>query len=354
MRPLIIASAGIAVAFAASHVVAEYPTAATPQAARGNSPVADSQIGSRVPRQGDEIVVCGELFHTTAPVVLWTDPGGYDAYRVERRFAPLDQSSWRISNLEVKALSSPNRFNMRRAELTAEQLEAFRGGGWTLEALRERVDQFVLHYDACGTSQRCFEVLHDQRGLSVHFLLDLDGTIYQTLDVKERAWHATISNDRSIGIEIAQVGAFSPRNQRVLDRWYRSSRDGQVRIVLPDVLGDGGVRTPNFVARPVRELVSGSIHGKDLVQYDFTAEQYESLARLTATLCHIFPRIRCDFPRDADGSPLPRKLTEPEWQAFQGILGHYHIQANKVDPGPAFQWNRLIKRAQGLLATAVE
>ena len=36
-------------------------------------------------RKGDEIVICGQYFHTGAPVVLWTDPGGYDAYRTERR-----------------------------------------------------------------------------------------------------------------------------------------------------------------------------------------------------------------------------------------------------------------------------
>jgi tyrosyl-tRNA synthetase len=47
--------------------------------------------------------------------------------------------------------------------------------------------------------RQCFKVLHDARDLSVHFMLDLDGTIYQTLDLKERAWHATTSNSRSVG-----------------------------------------------------------------------------------------------------------------------------------------------------------
>ena len=41
-------------------------------------------------------------------------------------------------------------------------------------------------------------------------MLDLDGTIYQTLDLKERAWHATTSNSRSVGIEIANIGAYPP------------------------------------------------------------------------------------------------------------------------------------------------
>jgi len=43
--------------------------------------------------------------------------------------------------------------------------------------LQEHVVQFVFHYDVCGFSQRCFDVLHDHRGLSVHFMLDVDGTI---------------------------------------------------------------------------------------------------------------------------------------------------------------------------------
>jgi len=29
----------------------------------------------------------GKFVHAGTPVVLWMDPGGYDAYRVERRFS---------------------------------------------------------------------------------------------------------------------------------------------------------------------------------------------------------------------------------------------------------------------------
>jgi len=48
------------------------------------------RIGAITPRTGDEIVVAGQFIHTRTPVVLWTDPGGYDAYRVERCFAPFE------------------------------------------------------------------------------------------------------------------------------------------------------------------------------------------------------------------------------------------------------------------------
>jgi hypothetical protein len=36
--------------------------------------------GTFASRHGDEIVVAGQFVHTGTPVVLWMDPGGYDAY----------------------------------------------------------------------------------------------------------------------------------------------------------------------------------------------------------------------------------------------------------------------------------
>jgi len=301
--------------------------------------------GSELRRRGDEIVVCGRYFHTGAPVVLWTDPGGYDAYRVERHFGPLTNASWEAPRGQNRGPESPNRYGLRKEGLSATALERVRAGGWDLPTLQRVVDQFVLHYDASGTSRRCFETLHDRRGLSVHFLLDVDGTLYQTLDLKERAWHATTSNTRSIGIEIAQAGAVPADQTQRLDASYTNDAAG-VRLVLPGG-GDSGIRNTNLTARPARpERVIGEIQGTRLAQYDFTDEQYATLARLTATLCRVFPRLPCRAPREADGSVTPHKLPEADLKAYTGVLGHYHIQTDKVDPGPAFQWDKLLREAR--------
>ena len=303
--------------------------------------------GSWVPRKGDEIVIAGRFFHTGTPVVLWMDPGGYDGYRVERRFSAFNESSWETSKVAAPDLSSPNRFGMRNAKLTPQQLEQVRGGGWDLPLLQSVVDQFVIHFDVTGTSRQCFKVLHDVRGLSVHFMLDLDGTIYQTLDLKERAWHATISNTRSVGIEIANVGAYPPDKRDTLDEWYQPDADGKVRIIIPERLGGSGVRTAGFVGRPARpEPVVGEVQGRELAQYDLTPEQYRALTRLTAALCTALPKIRCDYPRDTDGKLIPAKLPNEMLERYQGILGHYHVQLNKVDPGPAFQWDAVVEGAR--------
>ena len=248
--------------------------------------------GDPLPRLGDEIVVCGQLFHVGTPVVLWMDPGGYDAYRTEQRFGPLEQAEFEIARVRQTMLKTPNRYGLRKDFLSPEERERVRGGGWDLPLLQRVVDQFVIHYDQSGTSRRCFEVMHDQRCLSVHFMLDLDGTIYQTLDLKERAWHATTSNSRGIGVEIANLGAYGPDEKNPFEKWYAPQPDGRTLLNVPKEYGVSGIRTPNFQARPIRDgQVKGSVQDRELAQYDFTPEQYAALARLTAALCRIFPKI---------------------------------------------------------------
>jgi hypothetical protein len=41
-----------------------------------------------------------------------------------------------------------------------------------------------------------------------------------------------------------------------------------------------------------------------------TAEQYDSLVKLTATLCTVLPRIGCDYPRDDQGALLTSAMDE--------------------------------------------
>jgi N-acetylmuramoyl-L-alanine amidase len=312
-----------------------------------------SVAGQPLKRSGDEVVVAGQYFHTGAPVILWTDPGGYDAYRTERRFAPLDKSSYEATTQEAgkDGPESPNRYSMRKKTLTTQQAEQVRGGGWPLNLAQDKIDQFVYHYDVTGTSRQCFNILHDHRGLSVHFMLDVDGTIYQTLDVKERAWHATKSNDRSVGIEIANIGAYpAPGKSTVLAEWYRKDPDGRTRMVLPAWMSSSWIHTPNFIARPARnDVIVGTIQGKQYQMYDLTPQQYDSLIKLTATLCTVLPKIKCDYPRDKDGKLITHALSSEEWDQYEGLLGHYHVQTEKQDPGPAFQFDKVVNGARKMM-----
>ncbi len=267
---------------------------------------------------GDEIIVAGQRFAIGTRVVPWLAAGGYDAY------------NRKIPNHGRRALDGR----------PAGERDP------SLADLKRNIDQFVLHYDGAGLSRTCFQILQ-QRGLSAHFLLDVDGTIYQTLDLKERAWHAGAANDRSIGIEIANIGAYPLNDAKLLNAWYRREATGQTRLVPPALVGGTGIRTPDFRGRPQRpDPVKGRIHGRELLQYDFTPEQYAALIKLTAALHRVFPRIKLDYPRDANGRLIEEKLPDAALAKFQGVLAHYHLQTNKVDPGPAFQWDPVINGAK--------
>ena len=263
-------------------------------------------------RRGEEIVAAGRFFPAGTRVVTWLDAGGYNLYQ--------------------RPPSAPENHEPRRALAGVTS----RRGEW--KRLQAGVDQLVLHYDNTGSSAATFGVLQ-RRGLSAHFLIDVDGTIYQALDLRERGWHATIANERSIGVEIAQIGAFPPAEAATLTRWYEPDLAGGVRLKT--------TRPGTF--RPLRsELIRGEIQGRALVQYDFTPEQYTALAHLAAALNQVFPKIRLDAPRDANGQIPPHKLEDKAYATFAGIIGHYHVQENKIDPGPAFQWEKLIQEARNL------
>lgn len=291
------------------------------------------------PPHGEEIIVAGRRFQTGTRVITWLDRGGYNAYDARPRPAPA----------AGRPPMSRQDHDVRLGPPLPGAAEARKRIPSELDALQGFVDQLVLHYDNVGLSRLCFDVLQ-QRGLSAHFLIDLDGTVYQTLDLQERGMHATTSNSRSIGIELANIGAFPPQEPQALAAWYQPDGAGRIRLKLPPKPVDPGIHTKGFTGRPARpEPVRGVIQGRELVQYDYTPEQYTALAKLTATLCRVFPLLRCEYPRDAAGRLVRGKLPDAVLAKYRGILGHYHVQDNKTDPGPAFDWDRLIGEAREIV-----
>ncbi len=260
----------------------------------------------------DQIAVCGRLYATGVKVVRWDEPGGFDGY-METCF--FDHSRV-LPHKPAKGCDTARRYSVR-ACLVNETDPVDDDLAWL--SVREAVRQIIVHYDASGTSRRCFNVLHDQRGLSSHFLLDTDGTIYQTLDVRVRARHAGSANDVSVGVEIANVGA------------YDTLADLEKAASLHGALSEdrGAVHT-------------GVIQGRSIYQYGFTDAQYVSLIHLIRTLRRALPNIGSNTPRQSDGMVAVKVCPEEQQHTFSGILGHYHVSAAKVDPGPAFDWTRVL------------
>jgi len=278
----------------------------------------------------DAIVVCGQYVPTGARVLRWDDPGGFNAYLQHRFFSPKSVEPFN----PAAGCDTPKRY-ATRACLLVQPVDKPLTPARERALIRENVDQIVIHYDAAGTSRRCFEVLHDERGLSAHFLIDTDGIIYQTLDVRERARHAGVANDRSVGIELANLGAYASLDELDALRRKLSTIAATRRSASPNQISDNPV--------------VGYIHGRLLHQYSYTDDQYRALIQLIRALRVALPNITTAIPLDRQGQVLTRRLTTDERASFRGTLGHLHVSAEKIDPGPAFDW---LKLRRGILSPA--
>lgn len=120
------------------------------------------------------------------------------------------------------------------------------------------------------------------------------------------ARHARWANQTSIGIEIA--------NPIHLD----AGKEGDVR----DVVEEGKPHTDNQVWRYL----------------GFTPLQKFMISRLVPAICESVG-IPKRLPRDWNAEVYKGLMPEPH--QFQGVLGHYHLQLDKVDPGYSL-WPLLI------------
>ncbi len=98
----------------------------------------------------------------------------------------------------------------------------------------------ILHHTGCDYDT-AFMLLATNKGkVSVHYLVDKDGTILQLVDEKKRAWHAGVSswvgmtglNNVSIGIEIVNNG-HEPFPDRQMDSVMVLLSDLKARYKFP-------------------------------------------------------------------------------------------------------------------------
>ncbi len=80
---------------------------------------------------------------------------------------------------------------------------------------KKKISFIIYHYTETSNLIEAVNLLTDKkRKVSSHFLIDTDGSIYNLVDIKKRAWHAGESgwknlqdiNSRSVGIEIVYPG----------------------------------------------------------------------------------------------------------------------------------------------------
>jgi hypothetical protein len=236
---------------------------------------------------GSSIIVCGQRFDVGQRVITFQDDPSINAYTPHRIDKPSE-----VPPFGPARGMSGIRDRWRRRRLI--------GADRSLGRLKQVLRQFVIHHDGCADSRTCFHVLHDERGLSVHFLIDNDGTIFQTLDLVDCAFQAAGVNEISVGVELANRG--------------------------------DALRFPNdYHGR--REKVTCRINGHQWLAYAYTKAQLDSMVSIGKALARIFPNLPQVYPTAGDGDQMWGTIAG-DVREYTGYLGHYHVSSNKWDPGP--------------------
>ncbi|MCZ6807358.1 MAG: N-acetylmuramoyl-L-alanine amidase [Deltaproteobacteria bacterium] len=166
---------------------------------------------------------------------------------------------------------------------------------------RRPIRCFVNHWDATTSARACARALED-RGLSVHFCLDNDGTIYQLVDMQHIAWHARGLNTWSVGVEISD--AYYLKYQHYYERH-------------------------GFGKRPTWH--NQEVHKRPMKDFlGFYPAQLEALKALWHAV-HVAAGIPLEVPTNEDGKAitgLDRRVIDKE---FRGFVCHYHLNPDKID-----------------------
>jgi len=160
----------------------------------------------------------------------------------------------------------------------------------------------VTHFDVCLSAASCKRVL-EKRGISSHFVIDNDGTIFQMVDTQYIGWHAGNHkvNKASIGIDISN--AVYTKYQK----YYRRK----------------------FGPRPV--LTDVPIHGTKIKEcLGFYPVQIEAYKALVKGLCSHY-NIPIECPTDENGDLIRTVHTQSKNAKFKGIVNHYHLTRGKWD-----------------------
>lgn len=258
-----------------------------------------------------KVFVAGKPFDCDAKVVTWHE-SGWDS-SAERCVLEPGRCAGGVSAYSEKAINRrPNRFWYRPGLPHNKHPD--------LKAVQKIVRMFTIHHDGCPDARTCFKVLHDERGISCHFIIDNDGTIYQTLDLGLMGFQAAGFNPHSIGVELCNRG-----DAKKYPGYYEQGR--QTR---------GRKRTTSTV----------KVHGHVYLAYDFNPEQVQALEELARCLRYALPNLPVDYPKDPKNPGQQAWGEIPNPKAFSGYMGHYHQTLRKWDPGP-FDFKKFCDRVRG-------
>ncbi|MBL9020378.1 MAG: N-acetylmuramoyl-L-alanine amidase [Myxococcales bacterium] len=269
-----------------------------------------------------DLIIAGQRINIDAPVVNFTEGPRWDASSVFCQPTetdprpPCTQLPGKTGHKPYDGPAVAQRYSIRPA------LRRY-GNNPPMDAVKAVIRQFVVHHDGCASSDMAFSVMQNERGLSCHFLIDNDGTIFQTIDLALAAWHAAQWNFGSIGVEMCNRG-----DVKLDPNYYAKGKHG-----------------------PNRNVVPCKINGHTFLAFDYTPEQIRTFQQLGRALLRFLPNIPAEYPQSSPGvqhwGTLPEQGPGGSF-AFSGYIGHYHLTGQKWDPGP-FDFKKFCSGLRGQL-----
>jgi N-acetyl-anhydromuramyl-L-alanine amidase AmpD len=187
-----------------------------------------------------------------------------------------------------------------------------------------RKDLLVLHFTAGSSASSAVNSwLANPSRVATAYVVDVDGTIYETFPPSNWAWHLGVTDQaherRSIGIEIANVGPLEPdaHDPAQLNWWPREWREPYCRR--------------DEAGRYVEQLYRGKRYFAA-----FPDRQVEAVGGLARHLCERF-----DIPKVIPLAAGRLDADPAAFAGFRGIATHANFRADKWDVCPAFDWARL-------------
>lgn len=177
------------------------------------------------------------------------------------------------------------------------------------DKVRAAIDLVVIHDTGTTTLVERVVALEGQ-GSSTHFIVDVDGTIYQVLDLAFAAPH---SQDPAI-----------------------DGRSVAIELVNPVLLEKSGA-LPDGAERP---KAKGRMQGEDIEQWGYSQSQLTSVEALVKGLAVLLPQVQRKVPTDVTAN-VPRAAVD--LAGFAGIVGHHHVTRKALDPSVGFPWERIQK-----------
>ncbi len=257
------------------------------------------------------------------------------------------------------------------------------------------IRQVVFHTTLTPTAEMAYRNLLG-RGFSTHVIIERDGTIIQMVDLDLSAYHAGEANNHSVGIEMVgrmQNLAREPRDgacfaysreafaklpEKSKVEWRKRYIDeirAEIRYLnecdadapvgdcgdsesdIEEYIRDtyGPERRLEGCLFPAADLARANpasknpdlvlplspktrINGAEVQAYGPSPAAMRSVVAVTGALLDAYPAIPKTIPTRETGEIYPNIVADPgEW----GLVGHYHWEAQRWDPGPGFDWQAL-------------